>query len=89
VATDPEHSYLFCRAHEAGKGCWHLTLAVTRPLNVLYFDGSSAAKMQGCMDSQDLIAWGHVERKRIFDEWNRIHDLCAWGKKYNLDGYMR
>ncbi|TEB15050.1 hypothetical protein FA13DRAFT_1747761, partial [Coprinellus micaceus] len=89
VATDPEHSYLFCRGSEAEKGCWHLTLAVTRPLNVLYFDGSSAAKMEGCMDGQDMITWGNSPPNRIFDEATRIRDLCAWGKKYNLNGFMR
>ncbi|KAF5341943.1 hypothetical protein D9611_001255 [Ephemerocybe angulata] len=88
VATDPEHSFLFCRTVEEGKGCWHLTLAATRPLNVLYFDGSSAAKMPGTMDAQDVLR-GKVEPGRLFDEVNRIMDLCKWGKKYNLDGFMR
>lgn len=89
VATDPEHSYLFCRAADSEEGCWQLTLSVTRPLKVLYFDGSSAAKMPGCMDTQDTIVWGQSEPSRIFDERNRIKDLCAWGEKYNLDGFLR
>ncbi|EFI27974.1 hypothetical protein CC1G_14466 [Coprinopsis cinerea okayama7 len=60
VATDPEHSHVFCRELVDGEGCWMLTLAVTRPLKVLYFDGSSAAMSYGCMDTQDLIVWGEV-----------------------------
>lgn len=42
TATDPEQSYFFCHEHA---DCWQLTLTVIRPLNVIYFDGSGAAKM--------------------------------------------
>jgi hypothetical protein len=70
--------------------CRHLTLAATRPLKVLYFDGSSGAKMKdGEMDTQDIVAWGKVSSDRFFDERNRINDLCEWGKKYQLDGFVR
>ncbi|KAK1235334.1 hypothetical protein PQX77_001444 [Marasmius sp. AFHP31] len=89
TATDPEHSLLFCRSIE-GTGCWHLTLVTTRPLKVLYFDGSSAAKMaSGSMDSQDIVAWGKVSPERFFDEFNRIYDLCNWAKKVGYDGLVR
>ncbi|OAX31389.1 hypothetical protein K503DRAFT_813480 [Rhizopogon vinicolor AM-OR11-026] len=44
VATEPDHSMLFCIG-TAKSGCWHVTFAVTRPMTVLYFDGSSAAKL--------------------------------------------
>ncbi len=51
---------------EADGGCYHLTLAATRALKVLYFDGSSAAKMSGGpMDSQDLVAWGVVREEKV------------------------
>ncbi|KAF4579301.1 hypothetical protein EYR36_001111 [Pleurotus pulmonarius] len=84
VATDPEHSILFCREE-----CWHLTLVTTRPLKVLYFDGSSAAKMEGGpMDSQDIVAWGEIKPDWTFNERRRIEDLCEWGKKFNLDGFV-
>ena len=95
VATDPEHSYLFCldsrhkRSHFQ-QGCWHLTLATTRPLKVIYFDGNSAANLQyGSMDTQDLIAWGGTDRYAINDENQRIRDLCKWGKNFGLDGFVR
>ncbi|RDB25964.1 hypothetical protein Hypma_006274 [Hypsizygus marmoreus] len=67
LATDPEHSYLFCRTfvrNSTADGCWHLTLSTTRTLRILYFDGSSAAKMGGGpMDSQDVLLWGRVREE--------------------------
>ena len=91
VATDPEHSYLFCRDKDIPslleQGCWHLTLATTRPLKVIYFDGNSGAKFPyGPMDTQDLIAQGGYTRN---DDWQRIQDLCKWGKNFGLDGFVR
>ncbi|KAJ7463340.1 hypothetical protein FB451DRAFT_1494403 [Mycena latifolia] len=90
TATDPEHSYPFCDAPAGTEltGCWHLTFVATRPLKVLYFDGSSAAKMkEGTLDSQDLVVWGKVDPTRRRDEPGRIRDLCAWGKEFGIDGY--
>ncbi|KAG8213370.1 hypothetical protein J3R82DRAFT_11861 [Butyriboletus roseoflavus] len=92
VATDPEHSYLFCRDtgfNHFQEGCWHLTLATTRPLKVVYFDGSSAAKLPyGSLDTQELIAWGRVGDGGISDERKRIQDLCKWGKNFGVDGFV-
>ncbi|KAJ6551659.1 hypothetical protein B0H19DRAFT_1158491 [Mycena capillaripes] len=89
AATDPEHSYLFCRG-SSDAGCWHLTIIASRPLQVLYFDGSSAAKMSdGPMDSQDVVGWGGVFPDRYFNERQRILDLCDWGKPLGIDGYVR
>ena len=92
VAIDPEHSYLFCRDSPGHfqQGCWHLTLATTRPLKIIYFDGSSAAKLPyGSMDTQDLIAWGGPGRHGANDERQRIEDLCQWGKNFGVDGFVR
>ncbi|KAG2367003.1 hypothetical protein BDR07DRAFT_1273104 [Suillus spraguei] len=87
TATDPEHSIVFVRGYGSG---WLLTLAATRPLKVLYFDGSSAAKVsEGTMDTQDTIAWGEVQPERAFDEISRIKDLCQWGKEFGIDGFAR
>ncbi|KAG6853729.1 hypothetical protein C0991_001967 [Blastosporella zonata] len=89
LATDPEHSYLFCRGSEEA-GCWHHTFVTTRPMKILYFDGSSAAKMQGGpMDSQDIVLWGEVKHEWTYQERKRIDELCAWGKQYGLDGFAR
>ncbi|KAF7327802.1 hypothetical protein MKEN_00360000 [Mycena kentingensis (nom. inval.)] len=96
TATDPEHSYMFCRSQfpggraQSSEGCWHLTLVNTRPLKVLYFDGSSAAKMKdGPMDTQDIVGWGQILPDRFFDERARIVDICDWGKPFGIDGYVR
>ncbi|KAG2093517.1 uncharacterized protein F5147DRAFT_421444 [Suillus discolor] len=89
TATDPEHSLLFAARGKDGSG-WQLTLATTRPLKILYFDGSSAAKVaEGTMDTQDIIAWGEVQPERFFDERSRIKDLCTWGKQFGMDGFAR
>jgi len=89
TATDPEHSILFCKG-SPDTGCWHLTLAVTRPLKVLYFDGSSAANtLNGTLYTQDIIAWGELRPDWRFNEDQRIEDLCKWGAQYAVDGYVR
>ena len=57
AALDPEHSIHFCGNGAAEIACWHVTLMTKRPLKILYFDGSSAAKTPlGTMDTQDLVA---------------------------------
>jgi len=90
TAIDPEHSYFFCFPTPADSGCWHLTLVATRPLRVLYFDGSSAAKFHGgSMDSQEVLIWGEAKPEWIFEERKRINDLCEWGKQYGIDGFVR
>ncbi|KAG2366975.1 hypothetical protein BDR07DRAFT_380412 [Suillus spraguei] len=87
TATDPEHSLYFSRGNVSG---WHLTLAATRPLKVLYFDGSSAAKLyEGTMDTQDIIAWGEPQPERSFDDRDKINNLCTWGKEFRIDGFVR
>lgn len=94
VATDPEHSFLFCREMAENTGCWHLAVTVREPLNTLYFDGSSAVIMYGPMDTQDLIVFGEVNdavtgNRYMFGEGPRIKGLCEWGKKYGLDAFVR
>ncbi|KAI6015347.1 hypothetical protein F5J12DRAFT_904580 [Pisolithus orientalis] len=89
TATDPEHSILFCRNTNGEDGCWHLTLITTRPLKVVYFDGSSAAKgPSGMMDTQDIIAWGKVQPDWAYEERDRIEALCEWGREYDVDGFV-
>ncbi|KAF8978801.1 hypothetical protein BDQ17DRAFT_1382522, partial [Cyathus striatus] len=73
VATDAEHARF--------SALDVLTLVVKSPLKILYFDGSSAAKLEdGPMDTQDILLWG----KDI-----RICKLCDWGSKYGIHGFMR
>ncbi|KAJ6579209.1 hypothetical protein DFH09DRAFT_1147796 [Mycena vulgaris] len=96
TATDPEHAYPFCGGPPENTnitGCWQFTFVATRPLKVLYFDGSSAANMPaegaGTLDAQDLLVWGKVDASRWLDERARINDLCAWGREFGIDGYVR
>ncbi|KAJ3715780.1 hypothetical protein C8R42DRAFT_746018 [Lentinula raphanica] len=85
TATDPEHSFLFCK-----RPCWHLTLVTTRALKILYFDGSSAVKMHGgSMDSQDILLWGERKAEMVFSEEERLDQLCKWGSEFGLDGFVR
>ncbi|OJA10086.1 hypothetical protein AZE42_07287 [Rhizopogon vesiculosus] len=89
VATEPDHSMLFCMG-EVKSGCLHVTFVVTRPMKVLYFDGSSAALFsEGSMDTQDLLAWSEMKPEWALNEYQRIEDLCKWGQKYGLNGFVR
>lgn len=86
LAFDPEHSIMFARGADSRL----FTFMATRPLRVLYFDGSSAAKLStGSMDTQNLLAWGNIGTTPMGDEWRRIIDLCEWGKDLGIDGYVR
>ncbi|KIK19114.1 hypothetical protein PISMIDRAFT_13881 [Pisolithus microcarpus 441] len=79
---NPEESTFFCMG-PAENGCWHLTLVMTRPLKVLYFDGSSAAKLDsGTMDTQDVLTWGKGLLDKTWMEQERIAALCEWGNQY-------
>jgi hypothetical protein len=67
-----------------------LTMAVEEELNVVYFDGSSAANSYlGHLDSQDIVIWGTVRRDKLMAEWERIKKLCDWGAQYNIDAFVR
>ncbi|KAG9016103.1 hypothetical protein FRB93_011577 [Tulasnella sp. JGI-2019a] len=83
VSFDPEHSYLF--------GSRMYTFQVSRPLKVLYFDGSSAAKMpSGPIDTQEILLYGELEEDMGWrKEGQHITDLCEWGKEFGLDGFLR
>ena len=88
-AVDPEHSYIFC-ANSPKEECWQFTLATTRPLKVVYFDGSSAAKMPtGTLDTQDLLLWGEPRGGMLEEDKQRIIDICKWGKEFGVDGFVR
>ncbi|KAJ7134072.1 hypothetical protein C8R43DRAFT_640074 [Mycena crocata] len=98
VSTDPEHAFPFCGdagipeqfGEQNTTGCWQLTLAASRPLKLLYFDGSSAANMKdGTLDAQDLLVWGKFDPARWLDDRGRIRALCDWGNELGIDGYVR
>ena len=66
------------------------TYATTRDLRLVYFDGSSASKLaSGSMDVIDLLIWNEFDEGRVWDEYPRLAALCEWGKRWNIDGYVR
>ena len=84
-AFDFEQSYLFCVSP-----CYVISMHPKRDLRLLYFDGSSASKMDdGPMESQDIVAWGKPWPDKFLAERERINALCEWGKPYGLDGFVR
>ncbi|KAI0060145.1 hypothetical protein BV25DRAFT_986342 [Artomyces pyxidatus] len=86
VALDFEHAYLFCRQGP----CYVVSFITTRDLRLAYFDGSSAIKWgNGTLDTQDMLTWGEPLSGRCTDEIQRIKNLCAWGKTFGLDGFVR
>jgi hypothetical protein len=59
-------------------------------MKVLYFDGSSAAKLpEGTADTQDLVAWSEMIPDWLLNDLQRIYDLCEWGLKYGVNGFVR
>lgn len=86
LAFDPEHSVLFAHGPKGRL----FTFVTTRRLRVLYFDGSSAAKLDtGSADTQHLLAWGRVGNDSMREQPQLIVDLCEWGKEFGIDGYVR
>ena len=84
-AFDFEHAYLF-----GVSPSYVISWQVKRDLRLLYFDGSSAAKMDdGPIESQDIVAWGKPRPDKLFAERERIDALCEWGNSYGLDGFIR
>ncbi|KAF9007435.1 hypothetical protein BDQ17DRAFT_1237861 [Cyathus striatus] len=93
VASDTEHARYFCLGHgttDNNRGCWQLTLVAKSPLKILYFDGSSAAKLEdGPIDTQDILLWGKSRPDMLLAENIRIRKLCDWGRKYGIHGFLR
>ncbi|KAG1901130.1 uncharacterized protein F5891DRAFT_951193, partial [Suillus fuscotomentosus] len=89
MAIEPDHSTIFCQG-PIETGCWHLTLEVTWPMRVLHFDRNSAAKiLEGTMDTQDLLAWSEMKSEWVRSGERRIKDLCKWGQKHGMNGFVR
>ncbi|KAG7450793.1 uncharacterized protein BT62DRAFT_917095 [Guyanagaster necrorhizus] len=41
------------------------------------------------LETQDIVAWGSVAPENIREEYKRIADLCAWGQKLGVNGFLR
>lgn len=67
-----------------------LTFTNSQPLKVLNIDGASAALFPaGTMDSQGFVLKQPKEDWVGFKEYERANLLCAMGKKFGVDGYVR
>ncbi|KAJ7090251.1 hypothetical protein B0H15DRAFT_779311 [Mycena belliarum] len=70
-----------------------LTYRTTRPANVLYFDGMSAAWGPGWLDSQHMFIFGTSANasKNIawWDDYGRAEQLCDWAKTREIEGFVR
>ncbi|KAG9106036.1 hypothetical protein FRC07_009015 [Ceratobasidium sp. 392] len=88
LGFDPEISVFFLKGSSTSR---ITTFTTTRTLRVLYFDGTSAAKLTtGTFDTQELLVnFGEHSKNKTFDEYRRIAMLCEWGKDKDIDGYVR
>ncbi|KAL7626154.1 hypothetical protein AAE478_002924 [Parahypoxylon ruwenzoriense] len=60
-----------------------------RALNLLYIDGTAAGKTDmGTLDTQDLLL-ADRRNSTAFDERGRARDLCAQGRQWGIDGFIR
>lgn len=72
-----------------------LTYTTTRDIQLVYFDGCSANKLAGVVDTQDLLIWGEPGRRgrkpedRLMEDMHRLRDGCAWAKEHGIDGFLR
>ncbi|KAH9839776.1 uncharacterized protein C8Q71DRAFT_462177 [Rhodofomes roseus] len=88
IAFDPEHSEHFAW----GENGTLFTFATTRDLKLVYFDGCSANKAEGVVDTQDILIWGdlgHTAGNEHGGEHERLIDGCEWAKEYGVDGFVR
>jgi hypothetical protein len=86
LAFDPEFSFVYTNGVEDG---FLYTYVSTRQLNLVYFDGASANKVDGTADSQDILFLGKLREPLDEHDPPRIHEGCDWGKEYDIDGFVR
>ncbi|KAF8318975.1 hypothetical protein DL93DRAFT_2054093, partial [Clavulina sp. PMI_390] len=82
LAFDFEHSYGFARSITGHV----LTFAAKRPLRVVLFDGLSGHVSR---DMQEVIMFGEVREEVHKWPWETASELCAWGDKFGVDGFVR
>ncbi|KZV67920.1 hypothetical protein PENSPDRAFT_583188 [Peniophora sp. CONT] len=88
LAFDFEHAFNFARGQDGHV----LSFATTRPLRLVYFDGSSAAKVaDGAYDTQEIVMYQEVrdDGRLGWGEDVRIKNLCEWGVPRGIDGFVR
>ncbi|KAH9899006.1 hypothetical protein F4778DRAFT_181677 [Xylariomycetidae sp. FL2044] len=76
------------RPREPRTGYLHIYQA-TRPLRMLYIDGTSAGKTNmGTVDTQDYFLTNRSNRT-YWDERSRAVELCDVAGRWNIDGFIR
>lgn len=93
ASLDLEHAMVFA----FGTNGSLLTYTTTRDIQLVYFDGYSANKHAGVVDTQDLLIWGEPgrsgrnaeHRHTVTEDMSRLVDGCAWTKDHGIDGFFR
>ncbi|KAG8695106.1 hypothetical protein FRC11_001733 [Ceratobasidium sp. 423] len=65
------------------------TYVPKRDLRLGYFDGTSAATLEGPRDLQDIAFNDRFISKYEYDPWVHGISMCKWAKKVGLDGVVR
>ncbi|KAJ1310735.1 hypothetical protein OPQ81_009257 [Rhizoctonia solani] len=84
-AFDVDHSYIFCSVSP----CVMYTYVPRRDLKLGYFDGTSAATLEGPRDLQDITFNGRFISIDEYDPWVHARNMCKWAKEVGLDGIIR
>lgn len=43
----------------------------------------------GTIDTQEILLHGEIREGGWIDEYNRLEELCEWGKEFGLQGFVR
>jgi hypothetical protein len=89
MAFDPEFAFCYTYGVDEDSSGFLYTYIATRELNLVYFDGASANKVDRTADTQDILFLGKVREPRPSDDRSRIHEGCEWGKEFGVDGFIR
>lgn len=91
LAFDAEYSFnMLSGPFSSSNDSYLFTFTNSEPLKILNIDGASAALYpEGTMDSQGLVLNMTKDDWVGFKEYERANLLCAMGKNYGIDGYVR
>ncbi|CAE6477847.1 unnamed protein product [Rhizoctonia solani] len=84
-AFDFDHSYIFC----SQVPCVMYTYIPRRDLKLGYFDGTSAATLEGPRDLQDIAFNDRFVSGKTYNPWVHAVSMCKWAEQVGLDGIVR
>ncbi|CAE6464458.1 unnamed protein product [Rhizoctonia solani] len=84
-AFDFDHSYIFC----SQSPCVVYNYVPRRDLKLGYFDGTSAATLEGPRDLQDIAFNDGFIPGETYNPWVHAINMCRWAEKVGLDGIAR